>query len=77
MTAGGFDRPNAQLLIFPILSRNPVDFDSPLLSHKRQQKCTFRVAVRPRESESLCFSGNKRWITNKGCILGESAAHGL
>jgi hypothetical protein len=37
----------------------------------------FEVAVCGRESEALYFSDNKRWVTNKSCILGESTALGL
>lgn len=34
MTIDDFKRPNAHHLIYPILSRNPVDFDNSLLFRK-------------------------------------------
>ena len=34
MTIDDFNRPNAHLLPYPLLSRDPVDFDNILLSHK-------------------------------------------
>jgi hypothetical protein len=76
-TRDGFNWSDAHLSIFPILSRNPVDSDCPRLSHRRQHNCMFEVAVCGRESEALYFSDNKRWVTNKSCILGESTALGL
>ena len=37
MTLDDFTRPCAHLLFFPVLSRNPVDFDKRELSHNRLQ----------------------------------------
>jgi hypothetical protein len=62
------------LLLFPLLSRNAVNFDDPLVFHKQQRKYVSQGTVRVRESESLCFPGNKRCFTNKGGILSRRIA---
>ena len=36
-TVDGFNGPDAHLMFFPILSRNPGGFDNCKLSHKRQR----------------------------------------
>jgi hypothetical protein len=76
MTVGGFDRPSAQLLNFPILSRNP--WISTVLNYRIYDSRIARSRLQSvAESRDRCVSGNKRWVTNKGCISGESTALGL
>jgi hypothetical protein len=66
-TRDGCNRSDAHLLIFPILSRNPMGFDNLILLHKRQQSRILNMqatseSLNPRFTGKLCCHSNEEWI---------------